>query len=290
MHQRPKPPLEPADSVSLAVNMLRTDRTDRSESLSELLNWESNADYNRVRKRASSRRQYQKRKTVGLCAYFGCSAQPEADRRYCQKHLVRMSASNRNRCKARKDDGLCVYCGMRPQFWGVRCLVCRQRFNQDSRRLPFGARRALRLYRAAERLAELEQLQTHARFAIRKLLAMEDIKGEHARALRLYAGLDNGCWRTYQEVGRLMHLSKERVRQLLHPSKVILTKMLDGNVPWRPLSPEPDRRGQEKKQRAFRQVRDPRSFLNVQAVISSGEEYQSSGSLRIQPASSRFGQ
>jgi DNA-directed RNA polymerase sigma subunit (sigma70/sigma32) len=34
--------------------------------------------------------------------------------------------------------------------------------------------------------------------------------------LRLYAGVDDGQWRNYAEVGRLMRISRERVRQLLY--------------------------------------------------------------------------
>lgn len=205
-------------------------------------------------KRDSSRRHYEKRKATGRCAYFGCRADAETGRRYCQRHLEEMSRNNRKRCKSRKEQGLCIYCGLRPQFWGVRCLVCRQRFNRDPRGLPLGARRALRLYREAERLFELEQLQTHARFAIRKFLAAGEVTGDREKVLRLYAGLDTGRWRTYQEVGRLMHLSKERVRQLLNPSKAVLTEMLDGNVPWKPPTVKAPRPAQVKRTTPYRSV------------------------------------
>lgn len=231
--------------------MLTTDPADLSASFGGLLNWDKNADSNRVRRRASARLQYQKRKTAGRCVYLGCPAKADPDHKYCQKHLARMSRVNRKRCEARKAQGVCIYCGIRPQFWGVRCLVCRQLFIKNRSALPVGARRALRIYREAEHLYELEQLQTNARFAIRKLLAAGDVTGDRKKALCLYAGLDTGRWRTYQEVGRLMQLSKERIRQLLHPSKVVLTKMLGGRVPWKPLVVEnargPCRGGTEPK-------------------------------------------
>src|SRR5205085_12473256 len=139
-----------------------------------------------LRKRASSRRQYMKRKAVGLCIYGGCATDAVAGHIYCHGHLRRLSKSNRKRWKERKDKGLCIYCGERPQFWGVRCLVCRQIFIKDKDGLPFGLRRALQLYRDAERKRQLEQRQLQARFAIRKLLASEHVKGAYARALRLY--------------------------------------------------------------------------------------------------------
>lgn len=222
----------------------------------------------RLLRRESSRRQYEKRKAVGLCAYFGCAAQPEADRRYCQTHLAQMSRRNRKLCQVRKGKGLCIYCGLQPQFWGVRCLVCRQIFIRDRQGLPSGARRALRLYREAERLFELEQRQTGARFAIRKLIAAGEVDGDHEKALRLYAGLDTGGWRTYEEVARLMHVSKERVRQLLYPSKLILTQRLGGNVPWKPLAVKAPRPARVKRNTPYSSVLNTRSSLNVHSITA----------------------
>ena len=94
---------------------------------------------------------------------------------------------------------------------------------KNSDRLPVGAMRALRLYKDAERMLAIEQQQAKARFEIRKLLAMQEVEGAQAEALRLSAGVDDGLWRSYAEVGRLMHLSRERVRQLLAPFKTILS-------------------------------------------------------------------
>jgi len=71
---------------------------------------------------------------------------------------------------------------------------------------------------------------------MRALIATGIVTGDYARALSLYAGLDDGVWRSYGQVGTVMHISRERVRQLLYPSKVILTDMLSGDVPWRPLT------------------------------------------------------
>src|SRR5437870_12470012 len=136
-------------------------------------NWKLQTRNNRGLRRASSRRQYLKRKAGGLCAYGGCGAKAKASHTHCQKHLDNLSKNNRKRWASRKARGLCIYCGERPQFWGVRCLVCRQIFVKDKDALPFGLRRALRLYREAERKRQLEQRQVQARFDIRKLLASE---------------------------------------------------------------------------------------------------------------------
>jgi hypothetical protein len=187
----------------------------------------------RVKKNAARRRSYQKRKAVGLCAYFGCSQSAEVGRTLCHTHLKRMARESRKRIKTRKRQGLCIACGNRPQFWGLRCVICRAVSKQNV--LPRGARRALRLYREAERKFEIEQTQIQTRFAVRKLLAAAEINGAHAKAFRLYTGLDRNILRTYAEVGKLMRISRERVRQLLYPSKVSLARMLDENIPWKPL-------------------------------------------------------
>src|SRR5437763_687089 len=50
-------------------------------------------------KRASSRRQYFKRKAVGQCAYGGCPRKAAAGHVHCQNHLRRLSKSNRKRWK-----------------------------------------------------------------------------------------------------------------------------------------------------------------------------------------------
>ena len=172
--------------------------------------------------RNSWRHQYESLER-GACAYFGCAAKAAAGHSHCRQHLAMMSNERRRDVRARKRQGRCVDCGARPQFWGVRCILCRQRCVKDSDRLPTGALRALRLYKDAERMLAIEQQQAKARFEIRKLLAMREVEGAQAKALRLYAGVDDGVWRSHAEVGRLMHLSRERVRQLLAPFKTILS-------------------------------------------------------------------
>ena len=210
-----------------------------------------------LEKRLSSRRQYMKRKAKGLCAYGGCRTKPDAGHVHCARHLVLMSRNNRARVQERKARGLCIYCGERPQFWSIRCVICRQLFVRNKHSLPAGARRALHLYREAEKKREVEQLQLQARFSIRKLLATGTVTGHYARALKLYAGLDDSVWRTYSQVAKLMSISKERVRQLLYPSKIILTEMLGGDVPWPPLTTKPSLTPQERSWRAPRPFRSP---------------------------------
>src|ERR1041384_6623794 len=159
----------------------------------------------------------------GACAYFGCAAEAAPGHSHCRPQLTKVSNERRRDVRSRKRQGRCVDCGTRPQFWGVRCILCRQRRVKNSNRLPMGAMRALRLYKDAERMLAIEQQQATARFEIRKLLAMQEVEGAQAEALRLYAGVDDGLWRSHADVGRLMHLSRERVRQLLAPFKAILS-------------------------------------------------------------------
>ena len=187
-----------------------------------------NHDEDHVPKPKNHQVRYQKRKAAGLCTAGGCRAKAEPAHTHCRKHLQEMSEHNKRMYAERNREGLCIYCGERPPFWGVRCIICRQKFAKHP--LPFGARRALRLYREAERRRELELSQAQTRFHIRKLLAAGDITGKSAEALRLYAGVDDNIWRSCSEVGELMRLSKERVRLLLLASKIPLINILGDEV------------------------------------------------------------
>ena len=247
--------------------MLTPNSSHRLPSRSDSTVRDSATESLRSKQRLKARRQYDKRISAGLCAYSGCSAPASDGRIYCGRHLGAMSERNKQRWKSRKQQGVCIQCGSRPQFWGVRCIVCRELFAKNDHPLPVGARRALKLYREAEIQFEIEQRQTHARFAIRKLLAGGTIKGERARALYLYAGLDTGVWRAYVEVASVMNLSHERVRQLLYHSKLIVSRMLDGNVPWKPLAIETSP-GTGRKPKPSCPVPGVRSSINVQAVTS----------------------
>ena len=174
----------------------------------------SSNDYRRNRLRRN-KLIYQKRKAVGLCGYGRCTNQAEGAHTLCQKHLRLVAERAKERLAQRRAQGLCTYCGERPQFWGRNCIICRQVFATDP--LPFGARRALRLHREAEVKLVLKQKQRE----VAKLLATGRVEGKQAEALRLYMGLDKGRPRSYAEVGKLMKLSRERVRQLLLPFKLI---------------------------------------------------------------------
>jgi len=81
-------------------------------------------------------------------------------------------------------DSLCIDWGERRGFWGLRCIICRQKFSKDT--LPAGARTALRRYREAEK-RDIEHLQVEARLAARKMLATRDITGARPGFAVLYA-------------------------------------------------------------------------------------------------------
>ncbi len=189
-------------------------------------------DY-RLRKLKQSKAEYRKRKAAGICSWGHCPAETELAHTHCRKHLQAMSGRAIKRLGDRIAQGLCIYCGERPQFWGRTCVICRELFFRDP--LPRGAKQALRLHREAEAQRLHEQIEKDASAAALELLSSKRVRGKQAEALRLYAGIDNGKWRTYREVCRLMNLSRQRVYQLLLPSLRTLRSRLSDRVPWRHL-------------------------------------------------------
>src|SRR5258707_11349346 len=107
-----------------------------------------------VKSRQWQRQQYLKRTTASLCSYASCHMPPDSGHRQSQTHLRLAAERARERIRKRKAQGLCVQCGRLPQFWGVRCIFCRQIFARNP--LPSGARKALRQYRENERQALLK--------------------------------------------------------------------------------------------------------------------------------------
>src|SRR6266404_2609256 len=108
------------------------------------------------------------------------------------------------------------------------------------------------------------------RSPVRKLLASGNVDGKHAKAQRLYAGVDNGKWRTFSEVGKVMHMSKERVRQLLRPSKVALARILGEGVPWRPVQNDPER---DTSKSSLAEAEDVRCCDKPAGIISKSEPH-----------------
>jgi uncharacterized protein YdbL (DUF1318 family) len=215
--------------------------------------------------------QYLKRKATGRCTATGCPDKAELAHTHCRKHLRRMAKQHKTRYQSRAKEAVCIYCGERPQFWGVRCLICRQRFAKN--RLPSGALRALRAYRAAEHQRDLELAQVEARFAARKLLIVGDVTGASAEALRLHMGIDDGRSLTYEQVAKRMGISKQRVGQLLQLAKAKLTAILQCEAPpprelmtQRPKRPQPPQGSRHKPER-FNRPRAARP--GVQMDLSS---------------------
>jgi len=133
---------------------------------------------------------YAKRKATGGCAQARCRSKAEPGRSKCRKHLRTMSAHALKMRRKRIRDGLCTRCGKRPQFWGRKCIICRQEFAASP--LPKAALKALHLYRESEARRHLEVSQQAARLAALELIDTGQLKGKRAAALRLYVGLDNG--------------------------------------------------------------------------------------------------
>jgi hypothetical protein len=181
--------------------------------------------------RKRSRKGIRHRRVAGACSYPSCSKRPEPGRHACKSHLrsyARCAAELRAR---RNAAGLCVCCGKREQFWGTRCIICRERYSR--RPVPVSALRAIRHYRETEAKREAKQIKEKVRAAALELLAQRQVFGKRGLALALYVGIDGGEWRTYRQIARIMNLSCERIRQLLVPSKIALEAKLDVQVPWR---------------------------------------------------------
>lgn len=174
---------------------------------------------------------YQKKRAAGLCAYGTCEAQPEGKHVYCSRHLLRLRTQAKAARNYRVFRGLCVKCGKRPQFWSRWCILCRLTIAQEP--LPYGAKRALRTYRAGQAKQLQEQIERATRLAALRLLETQTVTGKRAEALRLYVG--DGTRkkrRSYAEVARIMGITRERVRQLLLPSQKILASELSGRTEW----------------------------------------------------------
>ena len=163
---------------------------------------------------------YASRRERGLCGYGVCGAPAEPGRSKCKKHLKLISAKAGEKRAERIDHGLCTACGIRPKFWGRKCMVCRQRSTTDQ--LPKEARRAVRLFLDEEVKRREKSRDVKLRASAKQLLASLNLGDREQRAIALYLGLDGKRRRTYQQVGKLMRISPERVRQLILPAKLIL--------------------------------------------------------------------
>lgn len=191
------------------------------------------SDKRNAKSRQWQRQKYLERTAAGLCSHGNCSAPSDLGHRQCQPHLRLMAKRARERIQQRKAQGLCVQCGKQPQFWGVRCIICRQLFAKNP--LASGARNALRKYRENERQTLLKQLEAETRAEVQEMIASNQVWGKKALALRLYVGLDGGERLTYQEIAELLHTTKQNVHQLIRPAKNLLHSKLSGRVPWAPL-------------------------------------------------------
>lgn len=203
----PRARLNDADIIKAAGRPLYHERS--AEETSRL---------KRVKALARNRRIYRQHKLAGVCSHGRCTKRTAAGRVRCQTHLRDMAAHAKRRTLRFKANKTCTYCGERPGFWGKRCILCRQLFSNNP--LPRGARRVIREYLAKEAQTKTKESLQRARLAGTKLIADGKVTGRRAEALRLYVGLDgHQSTRSYREVGQLMNLSGERVRQLLQRSK-----------------------------------------------------------------------
>jgi hypothetical protein len=178
-------------------------------------------DTDRGRESARHKIKCRERRLAGLCGHGHCPRKAQEGHIYCREHLARMRERANERRNERIAQGVCISCGERPQFWGRRCAICRHAVAKNP--LPNGARRALKESRNLEQQRKKQLVQ----FAVMELIASGRVKGKEAEALRLYFGIDFREFRSYREVGQLMNLSHERIRQLIMRLKLLFRKEID---------------------------------------------------------------
>jgi DNA-binding XRE family transcriptional regulator len=98
--------------------------------------------------------------------------------------------------------------------------------------LPRAAKLALRKYRLQETRRVEVECRHNLRVAAREMIAQGHLNPREKEALVLALGLEDNDWRTHKQVAELMHLSVERVRQLLLPSRVALSEALKERFTW----------------------------------------------------------
>lgn len=154
-----------------------------------------------------AKRERQRKRERGLCLWAGCVDAPKEGHTLCQVHLDEMNIRNKAMREKRKAKGLCIYCNERPGWFGLFCMVCRvEQGRAAPGSLPEGAKRALKHYRRMEAIdARRRQAEEIIGF----------IANDRTRQVFIMRhGLNDGVDRTLEEIGRELHVTRERVRQL----------------------------------------------------------------------------
>jgi ribosomal protein S27AE len=121
----------------------------------------------------------------------------------CQKHLDEMLAYSNERRKARKKAKVCIECGDAPQWFGLRCVLCRARYVKGA--LSLGAIKALKKYRRNEAIADRRREAIKAR---------ELLTNRAKEVISLRHGLVDGFDWSLEEIGQKFSCTRERIRQI----------------------------------------------------------------------------
>lgn len=129
----------------------------------------------------------------------------------CTRHLKRLLRYTEMRRSQRIKAKLCIDCANMPQFWGLRCVICRQRHSVGV--LPPGARKALAKYRQRDTVAVRVQ---QAQVAVDRLKTYNPrlISPHAVEILTMRHGLSDHIDRTLEEVGAAFSVTRERIRQI----------------------------------------------------------------------------
>src|ERR1051325_1492011 len=153
---------------------------------------------------ASARRLYWEQRSKGLCGYGRCQKEAANGHSMCAEHLKASSAGIAKMSARRIQQGLCRQCGLTPYFSRPFCLPCRIKFGLSP--LPRITRKQIRKFWRDDAIKE------------RRRVASEVIASTSDERLRkiltLRHGLESGNDASLEEIGAVLNLTRERVRQI----------------------------------------------------------------------------
>lgn len=153
--------------------------------------------------RGWAKRVTEERKAAGLCTTSPCPNPPKPGHVMCQEHLNAMLVASKERRQRRRQAQLCGDCGTRPQWFGVRCVLCRSKYTKSP--LPVGAIRAINEYRRNEVITARRSMAA---------AACEFIHARDKQMVSLRHGLIDGYDWTLEEIGHEFGCTREYVRQV----------------------------------------------------------------------------
>ena len=155
--------------------------------------------------RATQKANQEKRKAQGLCAYGGCTQKLQTLTQ-CAEHANRMSAYVKKRRVERQRQGLCIDCGQPKDLDVVHCSRCNPKAAEVARR------------KEVKRQQRIEKQNREKEVRIARNQYLEAIipllNARNARLISLRFGIGETQDRTLAATGKILGISRERVRQI----------------------------------------------------------------------------